>query len=181
MYSGRVFGPPPARLIFDCLDARAMKAIVYKEFGLPSVRKLVDIEKPEPSAEKVLVKVHAASVTYSDWSDMRGKPLLVRLIDAGLFKPKHPIPGDDIAGQVEAGGQSVDQLQPGDQVVDDISGFARGGFPNIRLHLLHLMTAIMDLAGLLCQQGTASTSAIPVADQDFLPTCNCIQIVTWVW
>ena len=105
-----------------------MKAIVYREFGPPDVLELVDVKRPEPGAEEVLVKVHAASVTYSDWSYVRGRPLLVRLIDAGLFRPKHPIPGDDIAGQVAAVGHSVDQFQPGDQVFSDLSGFGRGGF-----------------------------------------------------
>ena len=47
---------------------------------------------------------------------------------AGLLKPKNTILGADIAGQVEAGGRSVKQFQPGDEVYGDISECGWGGF-----------------------------------------------------
>ena len=74
-----------------------MKAIVYEEYGPPEdVLELKEVEKPTPKDNEVLVKVYATSVNYADWSFVRGQPFLVRLIGAGLLKPKHPILGADI-------------------------------------------------------------------------------------
>jgi NADPH:quinone reductase-like Zn-dependent oxidoreductase len=105
-----------------------MKAIVYTEYGPPDVLQLREVEKPTPEDDEVLVEVHAASVNYADWSFVRGKPFLVRLIGAGLLKPKNPILGADIAGQVEAVGRNVEQLQPGDEVFGDLADSGFGGF-----------------------------------------------------
>ncbi|MHC4756721.1 MAG: NAD(P)-dependent alcohol dehydrogenase [Planctomycetota bacterium] len=104
-----------------------MKAIVYEKYGPPDVLQLKEVEKPTPKDNEVLVKVHAASVNYSDWVFVRGKPFLVRLM-SGLLKPKNSILGADIAGQVEAVGTNIKQLQPGDEVFGDISGCGWGGF-----------------------------------------------------
>ena len=105
-----------------------MKAIVYTEYGPPEVLQLKEVEKPTPKEDEVLVKVYAASVNYSDWSFVRGKPFLVRLMYTGLFNPKNTILGADITGQVEAVGVNVKQFQPGDEVFGDISACGWGGF-----------------------------------------------------
>ena len=105
-----------------------MKAIVYTKYGPPDVLQLKEVEKPTPKDNEVLVKVHAASVNYADWDFLRGKPFLVRLMGAGLLKPKNKILGADIAGRVEAVGRNVKQFQPGDEVFGDISGCGWGGF-----------------------------------------------------
>ena len=70
-----------------------MKAIVWTEYGPPDVLQLKKAETPTPGDGEVLVKVHAAAVNYSDWSFVRGKPFLVRLMYTGLFKPKYSILG----------------------------------------------------------------------------------------
>ncbi|HMG93975.1 MAG TPA: NAD(P)-dependent alcohol dehydrogenase, partial [Chryseolinea sp.] len=56
----------------------------------------------------------------------RGEPVFVRLW--GMFKPKHKIPGSDIAGQVEAVGSSIKKFKPGDEVYGDIVEHGWGGF-----------------------------------------------------
>ena len=104
-----------------------MKAIVYTKYGPPDVLELKEVEKPTPKDNEVLIKVHAASVNYSDWSFVRGKPFLIRMYQ-GLLKPKNTILGADIAGRVEAVGRSVKQFQPGDEVFGDISECGWGGF-----------------------------------------------------
>jgi NADPH:quinone reductase-like Zn-dependent oxidoreductase len=104
-----------------------MKAIVYTEYGPPDVLQLKEVDKPTPTKDEVLVKVRAASVNYSDWAFVRGKPYEIRMLQ-GLLKPKHPILGADIAGRVEAVGKNVKQFQPGDEVFGDISGCGWGVF-----------------------------------------------------
>jgi len=102
-----------------------MKAIVYEKYGPPEVLQLKEVEKPSPKEDEVLVKVHAASINYSDWHVLRGESFLLRLMN-GLLKPKHKILGDDIAGRVEAVGRNVKQFQPGDEVfgISDFDAFA---------------------------------------------------------
>lgn len=102
-----------------------MKAIVYTQYGTPDVLKLKEVEKPTPKDNQVLVKIHAASVNALDWHLLTADIFLVRLMGMGLFKPKYPIRGADIAGQVEAVGKNIAGFKPGDEVFGDIS---HGGF-----------------------------------------------------
>jgi NADPH:quinone reductase-like Zn-dependent oxidoreductase len=76
----------------------------------------------------VLIKVQAASVNYSDWVYVRGKPLVARLMSAGLLKPKNMMLGADVAGRVEAVGRNTKQFRPGDEVFGDLSVCGWGGF-----------------------------------------------------
>ncbi len=101
-----------------------MKAIVCTKYGSPlEVLQLKEVEKPVPTDNRVLVKVHAASINKADLAPVRG-PFLARILGTGLRKPKRNIPGTDIAGRVEAVGKNVKQFQPGDEVF----GAAPGGF-----------------------------------------------------
>jgi len=104
-----------------------MKAIVYEKYGPPEVLRLKEVEKPIPKDNEVLIKVHAASVNYSDWSFVRGKPFLVRMYQ-GLLKPKNTILGTDVAVRIEAVGRNIKQFQKGDEVFGDISGCGFGAF-----------------------------------------------------
>ena len=102
-----------------------MKAIVYTKYGPPDVLELKEVEKPAPKDNEVLVKIHAASVNAADLDWVRGIPL-IRL--TGPIKPKIKILGSDIAGRVEAVGRNVRQLQPGDEVLGDLSMCGFGAF-----------------------------------------------------
>ncbi len=104
-----------------------MKAIVYHRYGTPDELHLKEIAHPTPKADEVLVKIHAASVNSWDWDLLTGQPRVYRLL-FGLFKPKFPIIGSDIAGKVEAVGNHVHHLKPGDEVFGDISGTGFGAF-----------------------------------------------------
>jgi NADPH:quinone reductase-like Zn-dependent oxidoreductase len=104
-----------------------MKAIIYTQYGSPDVLQFKEVEKPVPKSHEVLVKIQAASINSWDWDLLKGKPLLYRLL-FGVFKPKYPILGADIAGRVEAVGKNVTQFQPGDDVFGDLSGGNWGGF-----------------------------------------------------
>jgi NADPH:quinone reductase-like Zn-dependent oxidoreductase len=102
-----------------------MKAIVYSQYGSPDVLKFVEVEKPAPNEDEVLVEIHAASVNRSDWEGLIGKPLYARI--GGLLKPHHQILGSDIAGRVESVGKNVSQFKPGDEVFGLLPSYM-GGF-----------------------------------------------------
>lgn len=92
-----------------------MNAITYTEYGSPDVLRLSEVEKPLPKENEVLIKVQAASINPLDWHIMRASPWLARL-SSGLFKPKIPYLGADVAGRVEAVGKGVTDFKVGDEV-----------------------------------------------------------------
>src|SRR6266480_7681486 len=69
-------------------QGNTMKAIVYCDYGPPDVLKLMDIPKPVPNDNQVLVKVRAASVNPYDWHFVEGTPKIMRMMGVGLRKPK---------------------------------------------------------------------------------------------
>jgi NADPH:quinone reductase-like Zn-dependent oxidoreductase len=101
--------------------ANPMKAIVYCDYGLGNL-KLADIEKPVPTDEQVLVRVHTASLNPYDWHFVEGTPYVMRAMGVGLRKPKSIRLGVDFAGTVEAVGKNVTQFKPGDEVFGGKSG-----------------------------------------------------------
>ena len=98
-----------------------MKAVVFTEYGPPDVLQIEEVEKPSPTENQVLVKVHAASVNALEWRPFTMSPIFIRLM-GGLRKPKDPKLGTDIAGRVEAVGSNVTEFQPGDEVFGVASG-----------------------------------------------------------
>ena len=104
-----------------------MKAAVLTRYGSPDVLSVQETAKPAPQKGEVLVKIHASGVNDWDWSLVRGKPYLYRLL-YGLFKPKIRIPGIEIAGVVESVGPGTTQFKPGDRVYGDLSDGVFGGF-----------------------------------------------------
>lgn len=100
-----------------------MKAIICTQYGSPDVLQLREVEKPTPKADELLIRVHAASINSRDWRFMRANPFFIRFMVGGLFKPKNPILGADVAGQVEVVGNLVKQFKPGDAVFGDLSRY----------------------------------------------------------
>lgn len=93
-----------------------MKAIVQRRYGSPDHLRLEAIDEPTIEDDEVLVRVHAASVHPDVWHVVRGRPYVLRVMGAGIRKPKYTVPGTDVAGVVEAVGANVTQFAPGDDV-----------------------------------------------------------------
>ncbi len=97
-----------------------MKAIVCTRYGPPEVPQLKEVEKPAPKNNEVLIRIHAAAVTVSDCLVRSGKVNLLLWIPMRMFvgfrRPRRPILGLEVAGEIEAIGKDVKRFAVGDQV-----------------------------------------------------------------
>jgi len=101
-----------------------VKAVVQNEYGPPEgVLEFTEIDAPVVGPDGVLVRVRAASVHVGDWATVRGIPYIMRPA-IGLRRPKHRVPGSDVAGVVEAVGPHVSRFEPGAEVF----GWCNGAF-----------------------------------------------------
>ena len=96
-------------------ETRTMQAITQRAYGSSEVLTYGTVPRPVPKADEVLIRVRASSLNFADKAMITGRPSLVRAV-SGLRRPKHPVPGKDVAGVVEEVGADVTDLQPGDEV-----------------------------------------------------------------
>lgn len=97
-----------------------MKAIAWTRYGEPEVLELREFNKPSPTNNEVLIKIHASSVTAGD-SRLRAFKVpigfwLPTRLAFGLTKPRKQIPGMDISGEVESVGKDVKLFKKDDKV-----------------------------------------------------------------
>ena len=136
-----------------------MKAAVCERYGPPEVVQIRDVPAPVPGDGEVLIKAVATTVNSGDARVRalrvpRGTTLPVRL-KLGLTKPKNPVLGFDVAGEVEAVGSAVTSFQPGDRVV------ASRGF-DFGCHAEFVVVAV---------DGAIATIPESVGYRDALPLC----------
>jgi NADPH:quinone reductase-like Zn-dependent oxidoreductase len=103
-----------------------MKAVVYIKYGSPAVLQLVEIKKPIPTENEVLINIKATSVTNADCYMRKGDTLFSRLV-LGLFKPRrrYQILGTEFSGIIEATGSTVKNWKSGDEIYG-FRGFGTG-------------------------------------------------------
>ena len=92
-----------------------MRAVVNTEYGGPDVLRVLDVDRPVPAPDEVLVEVHATTVNRTDCGFRAPWPWFVRLF-AGLRRPKRTILGTEFAGVVVEAGSAVTQFAVGDEV-----------------------------------------------------------------
>ena len=128
-----------------------MKAIVYDKHASPDGLKCIEIDKPVPGEDEVLIRVGAASVNPLDYHLLR-HPMIRRVMTL-MSKQKTTRPGRDLAGEVEAVGASVTQFAVGDEVF----GVALGAFAE------YAVTSESRLAAKPDNMSFAEAAAVPVA------------------
>jgi NADPH:quinone reductase-like Zn-dependent oxidoreductase len=137
-----------------------MKAVTYHNYGSPDVLKFEEVEKPAPTDDEILIKIHAISINGSDRENLIGKPLYSRI--GGLMRPGNKILGSDIAGRVEFAGKNNTEFKPGDDVFGEIPGY-HGGFAEYVC--THGKTMMLKPASLTFEQAAAIPQAGVIALQ----------------
>lgn len=133
-----------------------MKAVRFHEYGAPDVLIDEDIERPDPGAGEVRVRVAATSFNPVDAN-----------IRAGLMQGPIPVvlphtPGRDVAGTVDALGADVTQFEVGDRVVGFLPMLADGASADYALAPAEILTA--------------APTSIPLIDAAALPV---VGLTAW--
>lgn len=92
-----------------------MKAVCCTAYGNPEVLKMVEVPKPLPQSNELLIRIHATAVNSGDARIRRADPWAVRLF-FGLSKPRKPILGGVFSGEVVEVGNAVSKFKIGDAV-----------------------------------------------------------------
>jgi NADPH:quinone reductase-like Zn-dependent oxidoreductase len=148
-----------------------VKAARFATYGSPhEVVKVVDVDRPVPAGDQVLIRVRSASVNPLDRGP-KGKPYIVRLM-TGLRTPKDPRLGHDVAGRIEAVGANVSGFKVGDDVFGTCHGafaeFACAGESKIVLKPARMtfeQAASIPVAALTALQGLRDTGRIATGER----------------
>jgi NADPH:quinone reductase-like Zn-dependent oxidoreductase len=108
-----------------------MRAIVCPRYGGPEVLELREVEQPRPNDDEVCIRIMATAVTASDIF-IRGSdiPLRFRIpmrVMLGITRPRRPIIGLVLAGEIASVGRDTTRFKPGDQVYG-LTGFGLGAY-----------------------------------------------------
>lgn len=121
-----------------------MRAAWAERYGRATdVVRVIDRERPTPTADQVLVKVHVASINRADLDGLGPKPGFLRLF-MGWRGPRQKSMGIDLAGTVEAVGPLVKRFKVGDRVFGDLFAGGQGAFAEYAAPPEKALAAIPD-------------------------------------
>jgi alcohol dehydrogenase len=159
--------------MMNIMRNKTMQAFLLDRYGKKSRLRLVDVEKPQPREDEVLVEIHAAGVNPLDAK-----------IRSGEFKRLLPyrmplILGHDIAGVVVQVGSRVQQFKLGDAVFARLDDLHIGGFAEFvavkessLAHKPHGITmeeaASIPLVGLTAWQALVGKAALRPGQKVFI-------------
>ena len=108
-----------------------MKAAICTKYGSPEVLQLREVQKPIPKDDEVLIRIHASAVTASD-TFIRGVKIPIQFmipmrIMLGITKPRKPVIGLVLAGEIESTGKNIKRFKSGDKVYG-LTGFGLGAY-----------------------------------------------------
>ncbi len=103
-----------------------MRAATCRRYGAPEVMQVEQLPVPVPEPGEALLRVGAVSVSRADVQMRSADPFVARLA-GGLRRPRNPVLGAELAGEVVALGPGVEGFAPGDRVVG-ATGVAQGGY-----------------------------------------------------
>jgi NADPH:quinone reductase-like Zn-dependent oxidoreductase len=92
-----------------------MRAVLQERYGPPEILRIAEVDRPVPTSNEVLVRVHATTVNRTDTHLRAAEPFLWRFL-AGFRRPKQRIAGREFAGEVAAVGAAVTEFAVGDRV-----------------------------------------------------------------
>jgi NADPH:quinone reductase-like Zn-dependent oxidoreductase len=148
------------------MTTQTMRAVVHDRYGPPEVLRIEDRPAPEPTEDRVLVRVHATTVTRSDVHMRAAHPWVSRFL-TGLRRPKNQISGSEYAGVVEAVGPDVTEFRVGDRVFGT-TGWCRAHAELVAVRESSPIAHIPE--GLSFEQAAAATDG-PIL------TLNSLQLV----
>ena len=143
-----------------------MKAVVHDTYGPPEILRIADVERPVPTAEEVLVRVHATTVNRTDCGWRSGSPFFARYF-TGIRRPKWRTLGMEFAGEIEAVGSEVTEFAVGDRVFG-VKGYgANAEFVSVRAGgaIAHMSTGMsFDEAAAICDGACIALSCFRNVD-----------------
>lgn len=92
-----------------------MKAAIHTRYGAPEVVQVMEVNKPVPKENEVLIRMHATTVNRTDCG-FRSAQYFVSRFFSGLFYPKQKTLGNEFSGVVETTGNAVTLFVVGDKV-----------------------------------------------------------------
>lgn len=112
-----------------------MKAAVCTGYGPPEMIQIRDVPKPVPRDNEVLIKIRATTCHIGDVRvrglDIPFWQMIPFRLYLGISKPKRPVLGMELAGDVEAVGKNVQRFKVGDPVFA-CTGFVFGAHAEYR-------------------------------------------------
>ena len=144
------------------MPQRMMQAVQVHEYGGPEQLKLEQVPRPEPKADEVLVRVHAAGVLPVEWK-----------IRQGAFRAFNPvtfpyIPGSAFAGVVEEVGPLATRFEQGQAVFGRSNGGTYADYTTASIETIALKPASLSFDEAAAISGGATTAWIALFENGAL-------------